>query len=155
MNPFFIFLFVCTLVALIFWFKNASSAQGIVALKGFLILIGLVFIVLVVTGRLPILAGIPIILAALFRKFALNNLLIPLIKLMAGSYISKKAKPAISMNEDKALKLLQLDSEPSREQIVQAHRRVLREMKQTKHYSQNDIDLIDRAREFLIANCKD
>mgnify|MGYP000418631601 CR=1 FL=1 len=155
MNPFFIFLFVCAIVALIYWFKKASSNQGIMALKGFMIIIALVFVVLVVTGRLPILAGIPIILAALFRRFALNSLLIPLIKLMAGSYMSKRKVQAPAMDNQTALALLALEESPTREQIVQAHRQKLRDLRESDNYSLADVEKLDSAREFLIQNCDD
>ena len=155
MNPFFIFLFVCAIVALVYWFKNASSSQGIMALKGFMIIIALVFVVLVATGRLPILAGIPILLAALFRKFALNSLLIPLIKLMAGSYMSKAKAKAPVMDHQTALDLLGLEEAPTREQIVQAHRKKLRNLRENEHHSLADVEKLDSAREFLIQNCQD
>jgi uncharacterized SAM-binding protein YcdF (DUF218 family) len=155
MNPFFIFLFVCAIVALIYWFKNASNQQGIMALKGFMILLGLIFIVFVVIGRLPILAGIPILFAALFRKFALNSLLIPLIKLMAGSYFSKSKVSAPLMDNQTALNLLELEAAPTREQIVQAHRKKLRELRENKNFSSADVQTLDSARELLIQNCDD
>ena len=155
MNPFFIFLFICAIIALVYWFKNASSKQGILALKGFLILIALILIVLVVTGRLPIMAGIPILLAGLFRKFALKSLLIPLIKMMAGSYFTTPKASTIVMDKETALDTLKLKENPTREQIVQAHRKLLRDLREGSHYSQNDVEKLDSARAFLIENCID
>lgn len=144
MNPFFIFLFVCTIVAIAFWFKNASPKQGVLALKGVFICIGCVIIILLVIGRLPLLAGIPIILLGLFRKIALAKLLIPFIKLLAGG------KPDPFMDRELALTTLQLSANPSREEIVQAHRKTIRDIQSSDSYSDQALAKADAARSFLI-----
>lgn len=154
MNPFFIFLFICTITAILFWFKNASKSQGITALKWFFIFIGLVLVALVVTGRLSVYAWIPLLLAALFRKFALNYLLIPFIKIMAGSYLTKKRPQQLDMDEKSALDILNLPANPSREQIVQAHRKLLREAQQSDNSDPALLMRLEAARAFLIENCE-
>lgn len=151
MNPFFIFLFVFALIAIIYWFKNASQRQGITALKGVLIVLALLLIILIVTGRLPIFSGIPVLLLAIFRKFALGKLLIPLIKILAGSSSARQVvRSSINMNDDQALKILGLELDPSREEIVQAHRKLIRELKSTGDVSDIEATKIDLAREHLI-----
>ncbi|MFT5707413.1 MAG: hypothetical protein ACI9ES_001704 [Oceanospirillaceae bacterium] len=153
MNPFFMLLIVCSIAAILYWFKSASTKQGVVALKAVLIIVAIVIVILVAIGRLPILTGIPILLLAAFRKFALYKLLIPFIKMLAGSYISSaNSKPAINMDDITALKILDLPKNPSREQIVQAHRKRIRELKESDRYTKRELAEIDAAREHLIQN---
>jgi len=151
MNPFFLFLFAMALVAIIYWFKNASQRQGITALKGVLILLGLVLIALIVTGRLPLLSGIPVLLLGLFRSFALTRILIPVIKVLAGKSGARKVvRSSINMDDDQALQILGLNEDPSREEIVQAHRKLIRELKNSGDVSDIEATKIDLAREHLI-----
>ena len=149
MNPFFIFLFICTFVAIVFWFKKATPKQGVSALKGVLICIGVLVVILVATGRLPIFTGIPLLFLALFRKAALTQLLIPFIKLLAGS-VSSRPETTIEMDTEQALNTLQLAENPSREQIVQTHRKITREIKSRERPNPIELARIDAAREFLI-----
>jgi len=149
MNPFFIFLFICTIVAIVFWFKKATSKQGVSALKGVLIGIGVILVILVATGRLPIFTGIPLLFLAIFRKAALTQLLIPFIKLLAGS-VSSHPRSTIEMDTEQALNILQLAENPSREEIVQTHRKIVREIKNRERPNPVELDKIDAARELLI-----
>ncbi|MEM5530139.1 hypothetical protein WN093_15060 [Gammaproteobacteria bacterium AS21] len=151
MNPFFLLLLVCTIIALVFWFKNASTKQGITALKVLLIIIGIIIIALVATARLPTLAAIPIVLLAIFKQFAMTKLLIPFIRLLAGSQKARSASAKmITMNDELAIKLLALSANPTREQIVQAHRQKVRDLKQQNTVDDVEITKLDRAREHLI-----
>lgn len=151
MNPFFLLLLVCTIIALVFWFKNASTKQGITALKALLIIIGIIIIALVATARLPILAAIPIVLLAIFKQFAMTKLLIPFIRLLAGSQKARNATAKmITMNDELAIKLLALSANPTREQIVQAHRQKVRDLKQQNSVDDLEITKLDLAREHLI-----
>ena len=151
MNPFFLFLFALALVAIIYWFKNASQRQGITALKAVLIILGLGLLILIVTGRLPLFSGIPLLLLGIFRKFALSRMLIPLIKLLAGkSGVQKVVRSSINMDDDQALQILGLSADPSREEIVQAHRKIMRELKNSGDVSDIEATKIDIAREHLI-----
>ncbi|EPJ51538.1 MAG: hypothetical protein OFPI_17290 [Osedax symbiont Rs2] len=151
MNPFFLFLFALALVAIIYWFKNASQRQGITALKGVLVILGLGLLILIVTGRLPLFSGIPVLLLGIFRKFALSRMLIPLIKLLAGkSGAQKVVRSSINMDDDQALQILGLSVDPSREEIVQAHRKIMRELKNSGDVSDIEATKIDLAREHLI-----
>ena len=146
MNPFFIFLLVCTIVAIIYWFRNATTKQGITALKGLFICLGCLFIILLVTGRLPLLTGIPLLLMALYRKIALTKLLIPFIRLLAGPV----SQPDLILNREQALAALHLKDSPSREEIVQAHRRIMRDNNTNHSISKHRLAQIDAAREPLI-----
>jgi len=147
MNPFFIFLFVCTFAAIIFWFKRATPKQGITALKGVLIGIAVLLIILVATGRLPIFSGIPLLMIALFRKVALTKLLVPFIRFLAGSAINNR-RPY--MDTEQALKALKLSENPSREEIVQAHRKITRVIKNSENPNHSSLTSLDAAREHLI-----
>ncbi|NQZ32343.1 MAG: hypothetical protein HRU06_13815 [Oceanospirillaceae bacterium] len=144
MNPFFIFLFVCATAAIVYWFKNATPKQGITALKGLFICLGCLFIILLVTGRLPLLTGIPLLLLGFYRKLALAKLLIPFIKLLSGSNQSP------GMDTELALETLQLSINPSREEIVQAHRKKIRDIQSTANYSAQELAQADAARTLLI-----
>jgi len=151
MNPFLLLLLVCTITAVIFWFKNASIRQGITALKAILIIIGIIIIALVATARLPILAAVPIVLLAIFKKFAITKLLIPFIRLLAGSQKARCASASmVKMNEQLAIQLLSLPAKPSREQIVQAHRTKVRKLEQQGTINDAEIAKLDVAREYLI-----
>jgi len=149
MNPFFIFLFICTFVAIVFWFKKATPKQGVSALKGVLIGVGVLVVILVATARLPIFTAIPLLFLAIFRKAALTQLLIPLIKLLAGS-ISNYSEPNIEMDTEQALNILQLTENPSREEIVQTHRKKTREINNRERPNPIELARIDAARELLI-----
>jgi hypothetical protein len=151
MNPFLLLLLVSTIIAVVFWFKNASTKQGITALKTILIIIGIIIIALVATARLPILAALPIVLLAIFKQFAVTKLLIPFIRLLAGAQKARHATAKIiTMNDEIAIKLLALSANPTREQIVQAHRQKMRDLKQ--HDTADDVEItkLDLAREHLI-----
>lgn len=151
MNPFLLLLLVSTIAAIIFWFKNASTRQGITALKAVLIIIGIIIIALVATARLPILAAVPIVLIAIFKQFAITKLLIPFIRLLAGSQKARRASASmINMNDQLAIELLALPATPSREQIVQAHRKKVRELEQQSTIDDVEIAKLDLAREYLI-----
>jgi len=153
MNPFLLLLLVCTITAVIFWFKNASTRQGITALKAILIIIGIIIIALVATARLPILAAVPIVLLAIFKQFAITKLLIPFIRLLAGSQKARCASASmVKMDEQLAIQLLSLPAKPSREQIVQAHRTKVRELEQQGTINDVEIAKLDVAREYLINN---
>jgi len=149
MNPFFIFLFICTFVAIVFWFKKATPKQGVSALKAVLIGVGALVVILVATGRLPILTGIPLLFLAMFRKAALTQLLIPFIKLLAGS-VSSHPEPTIEIDTKQALNILQIADNPTREEIVQAHRKITREIKNREKPNPIELARIDAARELLI-----
>jgi len=149
MNPFFIFLLICTFAAIVFWFKKATPKQGVSALKGVLIGVGVLVVVLIATGRLPIFTGIPLLFLAMFRKAALTQLLIPFIKLLAGS-ISSQPEVTIQMDTEQALNILQLAEKPSREEIVQTHRKITREINNRERPNPAELARIDAAREFLI-----
>jgi hypothetical protein len=149
MNPFFIFLFICTFVAIVFWFKKATSKQGVSALKGVLIGVGVLVVILVATARLPIFTAIPLLFLAIFRKAALTQLLIPLIKLLAGS-ASSRPEQNIEMATEQALNILQLTENPSREEIVQSHRKITREINNRERPNPIELARIDAARELLI-----
>jgi len=146
MNPFFIFLILCTLAALGFWFKNATPKQGVTALKGFLIITAIVIVILMAIGRLPYLIAIPLMLLGLYRKIALAKLLIPLIRILAG----RSNSPTAVMETSLALSLLDLPPNPSREDIVQAHRGKARDIKSSNGTHKHSLTDIDAAREFLI-----
>ena len=106
---------------------------------------------LAVTGRIPIVAGIVIVLLGIFKTFALQQLLIPLIKIFTGQYVSKKLRPKMpSMDTQKALQLLSLNKNPTREQIVQAHRTKIRELEDNNTQKTSQIELLDAARAHLI-----
>ena len=153
MNPFLLLLLVCTITAVIFWFKNASTRQGITALKAILIIIGIIIIALVATARLPILVALPIVLLAIFKQFAITKLLIPFIRLLAGSQKARCASASmVKMDEQLAIQLLSLPAKPSREQIVQAHRTKVRELEQQGTINDVEIAKLDVAREYLINN---
>jgi hypothetical protein len=151
MNPFFIFLFICAAGAIIYWFKNASTHQGVIALKAVFIILGLVIIVLVVTNRLPLISGIPLIGLAIFHKFTLQKVLIPFITLLAGrADIADIKTQSIAMTDNLALDTLGLTDDPSREEIVQAHRRLVRDLKQSNPKNDSEMIGLDLAREHLI-----
>jgi len=153
MNPFLLLLLVCTITAVIFWFKNASTRQGITALKAILIIIGIIIIALVATARLPILVALPIVLLAIFKQFATTKLLIPFIRLLAGSQKARCASASmVKMDEQLAIQLLSLPAKPSRKQIVQAHRTKVRELEQQGTINDVEIAKLDVAREYLINN---
>ncbi|EPJ44459.1 MAG: hypothetical protein OFPII_34480 [Osedax symbiont Rs1] len=151
MNPFFIFLFFCTAVAIVYWFKNATTKQGITALKTLLALLILLLVALIVTGRLPIISGIPVLLLAIFRKFTLAKLLIPFIKLLAGSYTADTvARHSVNMNDEMAFKILGIQAPSSREKVVQAHRTLMRAAESKKSIDSLEIAKLNLAREHLI-----
>lgn len=161
MNPFFIFLFVCVLIALIVWFRNATRKQGILALKAFLITIALLIVVMIATGRLPLLLSLPIFLLGLFRKRTVQFLLLPLIRSLIGkrspqqssqqseSESTQQAKQPI-MDDDKALQILGLSPNPSKESIIAAHRALIKQLHPDKGGNDFLATQINLAREHLL-----
>ena len=156
MNPFFIFLFICTSMAIFYWCKNASKQQGITAVKVAFILLAILLIILAVTGKIPFVIGLAMIALGLFKQFALQRLLIPLIRLLSGYYFNKKiSSQPIPMSTKIALQLLSLPDNPNREQIVQAHRDKLRALQNISPINDAQIELLDLAREQLIKQSGD
>lgn len=156
MNPFFIFLFIGTFIAIFYWCKNASKQQGITAVKVSFILLAILLIILAVTGRIPFVIGLAMIGLGLFKQFALQRLLIPLIRLLSGYYFNKKvSRQPIPMSTKTALQLLSLPDNPNREQIVQAHRNKLRALQNIPPVNDAQIELLDLAREHLIKQSGD